>query len=171
MLRKRLWLFVMGGAGLAVLAYAGFFVGKTEESIHDHAGFRVYIDDTLQDYSDYKYMNFVPCTAHDEKKSAKEEQIELAHLHDGVGDVVHVHRSGATWGDLLKNIGVVLPNEKELRGYIEGVENAEILEAPIKAYTTAILVVGSSTASHEKETISIERIKEIEAKSELCGSN
>ena len=86
---------------------------KTED-VHYHAGFRVYIDGQLQNYSDYKYMNFVPCSEHDEKKSKEEEQIERAHLHDGVGDVVHVHKAGANWGDLFKNIGVTLPSEPEI---------------------------------------------------------
>ncbi len=171
MLRNRLLILVLVVGVLAFFAYSGMSRDEQNERIHYHAGFRVYIDDSLQDYRDYKFMNFVPCTAHDEKKSAEDEQIELAHLHDGVGDVVHVHRSGAKWGDLFKNIGVVLPQDKGIKGYIEGVENEDIMETPIKAYSTAIFVVGSSAASHDKEVVSVDHIKEIEDKSELCGSN
>lgn len=156
MLGKRLRLLVMGGVGLAVLAYAGFFARKTEEHVHYHAGFIVYVDGIKQDYSDYKYMNFVPCSAHDEKKSAKEEQIELAHLHDSGGDVVHVHRSGATWGDLFKNIAVDLPT------------NLPELNRPIDPDSSIVIMVGKPIDNPEK--VSIEHIKEVEAKSELCGS-
>ena len=141
-----------------------------EVHLHYHAGFKVYIDGVLQDYSDYKYMNFVPCTEHNEKKSLAVEQIEKAHLHDGVGDVVHIHRSGAKWGDLFKNIQVELPKDKTLKGYVDGIENQDILETPIKEYTTAIFIVGENNASHDKEVVSIDHIKEVEAKSELCGS-
>lgn len=142
----------------------------SEESVHYHAGFRVYIDGTLQDYSDYTYMNFVPCSEHEEKKTPAEEQMEKAHLHDGVGDVVHTHRSGATWGDLFTNIQVELPKDKEKKGFINGIENTDILDTPIKAYTTAIFVVGSDDASHGSEVVSVEHIQEVEAKSELCGT-
>jgi hypothetical protein len=159
--------------GVAVAAnwlYASPTKDDSHEAVHYHAGFRVYIDGTLQDYSDYKYMNFVPCSEHDVKKTPAEEQIEKAHLHDGVGDVVHTHRAGAVWGDLFKNIQVELPKDKQLKGYINGIENEDIMETPIKEYTTAIFVVGDNNASHDKEIVSIEHIKEVEAKSELCGT-
>ncbi len=115
-------------------------------------------------------MNFVPCSEHDVKKSPEEEQIEKAHLHDGVGDVVHTHRSGATWGDLFKNIQVKLPNDKVFNGYINGIEQEDIMDSPIKEYTTAIFIVGENNASHDKEIVSIDHIREVEAKSELCGT-
>jgi len=154
---------------ISVLTVNVIYKPKTEDYLHYHAGFKVYIDGTLQDYSDYKYMNFVPCTEHDIKKSKQEEQIEKAHLHDSVGDVVHVHRDGATWGDLFNNIKVELPIDKGLQGYIDGVYNEDILHAPIKPYSTAILIFGDNRASHGKEIVSVEHIKEVEAKSELCG--
>lgn len=140
------------------------------EHVHYHAGFRVYIGGQLQDYSDFKYMNFVPCTEHDTKKSAREEQIEKAHLHDSIGDVVHVHRSGAKWGDLFKNIGVTLPFDSGLWGYLDGVQQEDILNEPIEAFKTAVFVFGEDNASHAKEIVSIDHIKEVEAKSELCGA-
>ncbi len=154
---------------VALVAYVGYTPKAEDEHFHYHAGFKVYIDGQLQDYSDYKYMNFVPCSEHDEKKSRAEEQIEKAHLHDGVGDVVHVHRSGSTWGDLFTNIKAELPKDKELKGFINGIANDDILKAPVKEYTTAIFVVGTSDASHGNEVVNIDHIKEVEAKSELCG--
>ncbi len=138
--------------------------------VHYHAGFRIYIDGQLQDYSDLRYMNFTACSEHTKRKSAAEEQIELAHLHDGVGDVVHIHREGAKWGDLLQNAGIELPNDKPVTGYIEGVENKDILTTPIKAYTTMIWVVGDGSGVDTTQKVPIEHIQEVEAKSELCGS-
>lgn len=143
---------------------------RGQEHVHDHAGFRVYIDGQLQDYRDYRYMNFTSCTEHEEKKSAEEEQIEKAHLHDGVGDVVHVHLAGAVWGDLLKNILVSLPIDVTINGYINGEKTENILSAPIGAYDTAIIMIGTGEASRAGETVPIEHIREVEAKSELCAS-
>lgn len=156
-MRKR---FLIIAALLSVLGASAsyYFANKKEsEQVHYHAGFRVYIDGTLQDYQDYKYMNFVPCSEHDKKKSAAEEQMELAHLHDGVGDVVHVHRKGAKWGDLFKNMGVQLPADlRELNERIE--PNSSI-----------VIMVGKPVSNPEK--VSLERIREVEAKSELCAKN
>jgi hypothetical protein len=170
-LKVGLMVLLLGGAIAANWLYGS--PAKQDDdhkSVHYHAGFRVYIDGSLQDYSDYKYMNFVPCSEHDTKKSAAEEQIEKAHLHDGVDDVVHTHRSGAVWGDLFKNIQVELPKDKVLKAYINGIEQTDIMESPIKEYTTAIFIIGENNASHDKEIVSIEHIKEVEAKSELCGT-
>ncbi len=155
---------------VAIVLFNNYNLPRSEESVHYHAGFRVYIDGALQDYSDYKYMHFAPCSEHEETRSLAEEQMEKAHLHDGVGDVVHVHRADAVWRDLFTNIQVELPKDKTFKGFINGIENDDILDAPVKGYNTAIFVVGSSDASHDTELVSIDYIKEMEAKSELCGS-
>lgn len=163
---------LIGVLSVGSLILANFLYSPGSKShTHYHAGFRVYIDGALQDYSDYKYMNFVPCSEHDEKKSPAEEQIELAHLHDGVRDVVHIHREGAKWHDLFKNIGVVTPNDKGLWGYLNGEQQEDILNQPIEAYDTAIFVFGRDDLSHEKEIVSMDHIKEVESKSELCGKD
>ncbi len=137
------------------LVYQKYFQ-KEEEHVHYHAGFVVYIDGVKQDYSGYKYMNFSPCSEHDVKKSSAEEQIEKAHLHDGVGDVVHTHRSGAVWGDLFRNIGV------KLEGDLETLKN------PIEPNSSVVIIVGKPVENPEK--VSLEHIQEVESKSELCGS-
>lgn len=141
---------------IVVLVVALIYKPTDAEDVHFHAGFVVYIDDVKQDYSDYKYMNFVPCSEHSQKKTAKQEQIEKAHLHDGVGDVVHVHRDGAVWGDLFKNIGVTLPSD------------LPVLSEPIEPNSSIVITVGESVDKPEK--VSLDHIKEVEAKSELCGS-
>lgn len=152
---------------------AWYFYSSTEqvvESLHYHAGFRVYLDNELQDFSSYQYMNFTPCLEHEQKKTAQEEQIEKAHLHDSVGDVVHIHRSGSTWGDLFTNIGVEMPSDKKIIGFVEGVEQANFLSLPIEPYATLVVSIGETNSSRSGERIERAYIEEIEAKSELCGS-
>lgn len=142
---------------LLLLVLTGvYYYTRPTDHVHYHAGFTVYFDGVKQDYSDYKYMNLVPCSEHDVKKRAAEEQMEKAHLHDGVGDVVHVHRAGAVWGDLFKNIGVELAEEPA------------ILRQMIEPDSSVVITIGSPVENPEKVTI--EHIKEVEAKSELCGS-
>lgn len=169
------WKIILSGValtGVVILNYA--FKPATHESeehgVHYHAGFRVYRDDQLQDYSGYQYMNYTPCSEHDKKKSAAAEQIEKAHLHDGVGDVVHVHREGAVWGDLFKNIKAELPDNETVVGYIDGQRVEEIKTEPIEPYTTAVILIGMSEASRSGERVAKDHIEEVERKSELCGS-
>lgn len=133
------------------------YAPKETEHIHYHAGFIVYIDGVKQDYSDYKYMNLTPCTQEESKPTKEEEQIEKAHLHDGVGDVVHVENEDGVWGDLFKNIGVSLPGQPE------------ILKQPIEPNSSVVIAIGQEVENPERVTI--EHIKEIEVKSELCGIN
>lgn len=162
---------IIAALGCAALALYFYPSQKSEtEHIHYHAGFKVYIDNQIQDYSGYQYMNYTPCSVHDEKKSAAEEQIEKAHLHEFVGDVVHVHRSGAVWGDLFKNLKVTLPKDKEITGFIDGKKVDEIMKSSIDPYTTMIILVGESDASRSAEVVPKNHIEEVEKQSELCGT-
>ncbi|GAB4027829.1 MAG: hypothetical protein Fur0011_6720 [Candidatus Microgenomates bacterium] len=168
------WKVVVGlgamiGAAIALTLYLNQTSHETDH-VHYHAGFKVYIDNQLQDYSGYQYMNYTPCSQHDKKKSPEEEQMEKAHLHDGVGDVVHVHREGAIWGDLFKNIKVNLPENKVIRGFVEGESVEDVMATPIVPYTTAIVLIGETDASRSAEVVSRQHIEEVEKQSELCGT-
>lgn len=141
-----------------------------EKEIHYHAGFLVYIDGKLQDFSDTKYMDIEPCKIASEKKEHGNDQREKAHLHDGIGDVVHVQREGAVWSDLFKNIEYSFPKSKQIQGFINGLPVEDILAHPINAYDSVIIVVGDSKNIDINHYVSKEHIKEIEKKSETCGT-
>ncbi len=157
-------------AFIAVLGLYFYYTPEEEEHVHYHAGFIVYIDGIRQDYSNYKYMNMVACSEHDTKKSKAEEQIEKAHLHDGVGDVAHVHRNGGKWSDLFKNIGVMLPEEKGIKFYKQGSEIESTLDQEIVADSSIVIVIGDNNQLSSLGEVSLEHIKEVEAMSELCGT-
>ncbi len=143
-----------------------------DHHVHIHAGFQVYVDGQKQDYSDFKYMHVRPCGGDDHANlSAAEEQQEKAHLHDSVGDVVHVHAAGATWGDLFQNLGVQFPDSSEVVGYTpERVDS--ILTKNIVANESIVIVVGDqSTASAVlDQRVTLDHIKEVESMSENCGA-
>lgn len=152
---------------IAVASYFYFHPSETphEEAVHFHAGFQVYIDDVKQDFSNFKYMNIRPCgDAHEEN-----DQLEKAHLHDGVGDVVHAHRNGGTWGDLFANITYTMPND--VVGYVNGQLVPEILQMPIIANSSVVFFVGKNSDLDKKiaERVTQEHIQKIELKSEDCG--
>lgn len=170
---KKLILLVLGalsalGANMLLTKY------KTSHtpSIHYHAGFVVYIDGVKQEFADYKYMNFTPCSEHNTTKSPEEEQVEKAHLHDMIGDVVHVHRDGAKWKDLITNMRYTFPEGKSVTAYNNGQSIADILNQPIVGYDSVVFVVGEAKGVNPvAASVPRDHILEVEGKSELCGAS
>ncbi len=147
-------------------------IRKNKDSeVHYHAGFQVYIDDELQDFSDVKFMHIEPCSEEEHEEETEEhKQIELAHLHDGVGDVVHVHRNGATWGDLFRNINFSV--SENVAAYVNGEPVENFLSYPIASYDSVIIIQGEINDLNKKleSAVTREHMIEAEAKSETCGS-
>jgi len=64
---------------------------------HVHANIKVIVNGKAIDFSQDKYQS----------KEGKERS-EYIHFHDNVGDVIHIHKSGMTLGDLFTSIGMKL---------------------------------------------------------------
>lgn len=144
-----------------------------DEGVHYHAGFQVYVDNELQDFSDLKYMNTEPCGSHEETHAtAEDEQQEKAHLHDNIGDVVHSHREGAIWRDLFTNMPYNI-EEEDLEMYVNGerVEDERPLDRPIVPYESVVFFVGENDDIQEKLQSAVGRthIETTEQRSENCG--
>ena len=141
---------------------------KTEE-VHYHAGFVVFKDGQKIDFSDSKYMYIKPCNVDENKKEDdKTIQMEKAHLHDGVGDVVHIEADGATWGDLFTNINYTV-DYASVSAFINGSKIDGIKNTPIKSYDSLVLFEGKPDETKLNQNVSIDRIKEVERKSIECG--
>lgn len=141
------------------------FIKKPSE-VHYHAGFLVFVDGVKQDFSELKYMKIEPCGT----EAKEDEQLEKAHLHDGVGDVVHVHRSGSKWNDLFKNIDFPIDSSKISEAYLNGNKIGNPLDLAIKPYDNLTLVFGATDKDFSKEFVTKEHIQEVEERSENCGS-
>ena len=170
-------IFVIGVVAVLIsgIGYYTYTKMNAGQPVHYHAGIQVYVDDKLQDFSSIKYMTISPCTDHDAKKeqeSAKELQNDKGHLHDNIGDVVHVHRSGGTWKDFFTNIHFTVPAGKPVFAFINGNSVEDIMNTPIKGYDSVVIFIGTrNTMKAElKKAVTIDHIKEIEKKSELCAS-
>ncbi len=146
----------------------------TVEAVHYHAGFQMYIDDKLQDFSGFQYMELKPCTP----DSLTEE--DTVHLHNDVGDVVHVHHAGMTWSNLAQylierseaNLSEDEMQKATVVGYVNGEKVDDILSYPIKAYDSVVVFIGKTTdvEGKLKNAVTIDHIKDIEADKENCGS-
>lgn len=145
---------------------------NTHDEIHYHAGFHLYNDGEMADFSDTEYMHVNPCYADEHRDESTKEEIqeEKAHLHDHIGDVAHVHQPGAVWRDLFYNIDYEI--DKNVTGYINGEKVENILDRPIKEYDSVVFVAGDTGDLETKlqNTVTKDHIISVENKSESCGS-
>lgn len=140
-----------------------------EKKIHYHAGFVVFQNNKKIDFSDNKYMNIRPCTKDDD--AVKEDpQLEKAHLHDNVGDVVHVEHVDALWKDLFTNLHYPIDYTKTT-AYINGEKVSNFQSQTIHPYDSIVIFIDKNDAKYIKEAVKKEHIIQIENKSESCGDN
>jgi len=105
-------------AVIAIFGVKEYKTLTTPQKIHYHAGFVLFVNDKKIDFSKARYMSVSPCTLHaTEDDSPEAIQHDKAHLHDYVGDVVHVERTGGKWKDLFINISYQI-NWSKVTAYI-----------------------------------------------------
>lgn len=142
---------------------------EDEVDIHSHAGFKVYVDNVPQDFSDIKYMNVTICGTEDPDMTSEEYQQYKIHLHDRNGDIAHQHVEGATWGDLFINLKYEF-KDKPI-GYINGETVDDILSREVNSFDRVLILSGTNDEIEGKLNMipTKERIEEVEANSEYCG--
>jgi hypothetical protein len=161
-------------AGIVLILTAIVFsksVKKEEpKEVHYHAGFVVFDNTQKVDFSDSKYMSVFPCEIEGEEKekSVEEIQIEKAHLHDGVGDVVHVEAENSKWRDLFTNLDYEI-DYASVSAYLNGNPTQNFQDLPITAYDSLVLFTGDVDQNLLPQAVSKDRIIEVEATSVECG--
>lgn len=152
------------------IGYSFGFVGETE--VHYHAGFLIYENGQQVDLSGIEYMTIQPCDqghsshgAHD----SKDYDAAMIHLHDGVGDVVHVHADGQTWRMFMDSLNLDADAYPQM--YRDGVE-ATLMDDVIEPFERVVFAdAGTEVTSQMIESVpSRERILEVENMSETCSS-
>lgn len=141
-----------------------------EKPVHYHAGFIVFKDNKQVVFSDSKYMHAKPCGSQEHTEiDPEEEQIEKAHLHDYVGDVVHVHRAGVQWQDLFTNLTYSLADAE---GYLNGKKIENFQTKIIHPYDSLVVFIGNNTDMNKKLSNAVTKkyIEKVEQKSDNCGS-
>lgn len=159
-----IFLFAVAGGSFYLLR------AKKTEGIHYHAGFVVLKDNAKVDFSDIKYMDVSPCTVDGKEVEHEDDQLEKAHLHDNIGDVVHVHREGAKWSDLFTNIHYPL-DYSSAQAYLNGTALPNFQDITIRPYDSLVILINSDTAADPlSQAVTKQHIEETEKRSENCGS-
>ena len=160
------------GVIIALFGVIGFVVSKKPadpEKVHYHAGFVVFENGKKLNFSDNKYMFIKPCTIDGEEiENPGDEQIEKAHLHDNVGDVIHIEEEGAIWRDLFTNINFPVDYSK-VEAYINGEIVPNFESQSIKSNDSLVLFFGSVDKSLLSQAPTKEYIEEWGKKSSTCG--
>ncbi len=158
--------FILLGTSL-IFASNNFF---TPKKVHYHAGFVVFQNNKKIDFSDIKYMYIEPCAINETNKNenSKTIQMEKAHLHENVGDLVHVERDGATWRDLFTNISFPIDYTKTT-GYINGKQIANFQSQPIQPDESLVVFIGSNDAALLSQAVTKDYMTKMAKKSTTCG--
>lgn len=151
----------------AIISGIVMFVAKPErEEVHYHAGFRIYKNNEPLDFSSFEYMHVKPCSG-DDHEDVDEETI---HLHDSIGDVVHIHAEGATWGKVFERLNL---KENSVIAYNKGEKIENPMDQPVLEYQSMLFLIGENNKiniSDQSYYVTQEEIEKVEALTESCGS-
>jgi hypothetical protein len=170
-MKKRL-IYIIACVGIILLGTGIFFAAKkffTPEKVHYHAGFVVFQNNHKLDFSDNIYMSVEPCTVNGKTHDSEaDKQIEKAHLHDNVGDVVHIEQTGAIWKDLFTNIKFPL-NYSKVNGYVNGKQVPDFQSQPIRPDDSLVIFIGNNDKKLLSQAVTKEYIQKQAKKSTTCG--
>lgn len=139
------------------------------QKTHYHAGFIVFKNNKKLDFSDNKYMFIEPCAVNDKHVDSDADiQIEKAHLHENVGDLVHVERTGAKWQDLFANIHFPI-DYSQTTGFINGKQISNYQVQPIKSYDSLVVFIGKNDSKLLQQAVTKDYIIKMAKKSTTCG--
>lgn len=170
-MKKRIIIFLSFVCVLAIVGVAYFLTKDmfTPQKTHYHAGFVVFQNNKKVDFSDSKYMFIEPCNANETKQdSAADIQIEKAHLHENVGDLVHIERTGATWKDLFTNIKYPI-DYTNATGYINGKQVADFQTQSIKPFDSLVVFIGKNNSQLLTQAVTKSYMEKMAKKSTTCG--
>lgn len=154
------------GSGVFIRAQKLFIPQKT----HYHAGFVVFQNDKKLDFSDLKYMSIEPCVLDNKREndSPEQVQVEKAHLHDNVGDLIHVERTSAKWQDLFTNIHYSLDYAKTT-GYINGKQVNNYQFQSIKPFDSLVIFIDKNDPKLLTQAVTKDYMIKMAKKSTNCG--
>lgn len=149
------------------------------DSTHEHADFKVYIENIPYNFSQAKYMS-----PHPPGSCGNGSDGKLAHLHDGDGDVVHKHATGVTWGYFFSTLNISIDDTcmrfddgkeycnsagKTWRYFVNGTEISSISGYEIHQSDRVLITYGASDEQAKSQFATVtSKASEINA-ANICG--
>ncbi len=113
------------------------------DAYHSHFNLKIYINGIAVDLSQPKYQS----------TEGKELSPDV-HVHDGNGDVVHVHKKGVTLGEFLTSLGMKYSKDT-FTVFVNGKENSLFIEYVPQDLDRILLTDGKDTATIQQEIGSV----------------
>ena len=89
-------------AFMVIALFVGYKISQVPSApVHYHANFAVFEGGKQVDFSSPEFMHISPCT---ENEVHSDDPNENVHLHDGIGNVVHVHADSISWKTLFETL-------------------------------------------------------------------
>ena len=101
----------LAGLFIGVLVILGirFITYNPEEGVHYHANFAIYLNGQREEFKDiFYYIGAESCSGESEHTT---NPYARAHMHDMIGDVIHVEDEAVTWGQFFQNIGWIVDSK------------------------------------------------------------
>lgn len=132
---------------LCVLLFVWYKVSQIPAvPVHYHANFAVFIEGKQADFTSPSLMHIKPCSNDEHESSDPKENV---HLHDQIGNVVHVHANGIDWHTFFSTVKFDLlskTNEKLMTVYSKGERvSQEYLYAEIKPQDQVLIHIASQS--------------------------
>ena len=163
----------VAGERLAVWQTSGAEETSDTNEVHYHAGFAVFDGTQRVDFSAFRYMSPSPCEletsgnlrfpearAH-EDVSDESSHLDKVHLHNGNGQVVHVHTENITWRDFFKSL------EYDTSSFDTAVSGGEqipveiLLDRTIRKHERVVFTTGKYTQDMMNTVPAKERINTV----------
>ena len=152
-------------------------------SAHQHADFKVYINNVPFNFSQEKYM--VPLGPNGSDDTDCLNGTRLAHLHDMDGNVVHVHATGVTWGYFFSTLNMTWAGScftldngnsycdnaaSKWRFFINGTEVQNLMGAEIQDQSRVLFTYGATEAQISAQMASVTYGAQNESTGSYCGT-
>ncbi|MDQ6984906.1 MAG: hypothetical protein Q9M91_05150 [Candidatus Dojkabacteria bacterium] len=140
----------------------------SDEGFHLHAGFLVYKDGELVDFSGEDYMQIATCNTPGYKPTTIKEKV---HLHDNVGIVTHVHSEDVSWSNLFESLEYHITPSEITAAFVNNQPVENILDLKPSNNDSIIIVIGEleDLDSITEQSVPVEFIEEIASRVESCG--
>jgi protein-disulfide isomerase len=114
-----------------------------ETAYHAHFNLKIYVNGVTVDLSQEKYQS-----------TEGKELDENIHVHDGNGDIVHIHKKGVVLGEFFTSIGMKLSKDT-FKLFVNGKENTAFLDYMPQDLDRIVITDSKNTTAIQQEIVSV----------------
>lgn len=147
---KKIFVFALSLV-ILVSVFVSFKISQIPtKPVHYHANFAVFVDGKQEDFTKPQLMHIKPCSNDEAESNDPKENV---HLHDQIGNVVHLHADGIHWNFFLSTIHFDLAKKtegKSLTVYSKGLKvDSKILDETIQKQDQILIHIATQSGAQK----------------------